>query len=42
MINDKDLEKYVEDDNEPYQLSDMTPEECDKILKAEKERLKNR
>ena len=40
MINNKDLDKYVEDDNETYELLDLTPEECDKILNEEKERLK--
>ena len=34
MINNKDLDKYVEDDNETYELLDLTPEECDKILQG--------
>ena len=36
-----DFDKYVEDDNETYEILDKTPEECDEILNAERERLKN-
>lgn len=36
-----EYDKYVEDDNETYKILDKTPEECDKILNAEIERLKN-
>lgn len=36
-----DFDKYVEDDNVTYEILDKTPEECDEILNAERERLKN-
>ena len=36
-----DYDKYVEDDNETYELLDITPEECEEYLKKRREELKN-
>ena len=40
MINNKDLDKYVEDDNETYELLDLTPEECEEYLSKRREEVK--
>ena len=41
MSYNMDFDKYVEDDNETYEILDKTPEECEEYLKKRREELKN-